>query len=169
MRRALVQRIDRAKAFAYFDRTEGWTRDEVEDQVLTPLDDASVMGTTESDPLSIMCYQLPGSIMKDRKPIRGGVDINPKDHAFASGLYPKPPADSARRFDETAGAQLRRAPAPQPGQASSAPLHLLFFLMFPAIWRNLPAVNRLVAVDSQPKNTLIQSMPHRSEVIYREI
>ncbi len=88
MRRDMVQRIDRAKAFAYFDRTEGWTRHEIEEQVLTPLDDAAIMGTTESDPLSIMCYQLPGSIMKDRKPIKGGADINPKDHAFAAGLYP---------------------------------------------------------------------------------
>jgi hypothetical protein len=48
------------------------------------------MGTTESDPLSIMCYHLPGSIMKDRKSVRGGLDINPRDAAFASSLYPNP-------------------------------------------------------------------------------
>lgn len=89
MRRDLVKRIDPAKAKAYFDRTEGWTPEEVEEQVLTPLAKKSIMGTTESDPLSIMCYQLPGSIMKDGKAIKGGNDINAKDFAFAASLYPK--------------------------------------------------------------------------------
>jgi len=90
MRSDIVKRIDRDKAFAYFDRTEGWTREEVEEQVLTPLVKKSILGTKESDPLSIMCYQLPGKIMKDRKAIPGGLDINPTDFAFAKTLYPKP-------------------------------------------------------------------------------
>ncbi len=97
MRSDLVMRIDRQKAFAHFDREEGWSREEVEEQVLTPLAKRSIMGTKESDPLSIMCYQLPGSIMKDRKPIPGGLDINPNDFAFAKSLYPKP----ERRTAET--------------------------------------------------------------------
>lgn len=89
MRSDLVKRIDRAKAIAYFDRTEGWTAREVDEQVLTPLRDKSIMGTTESDPHSIMCYQLPGSIMKNGRAIPGGKDINPKDFAFAASIYPK--------------------------------------------------------------------------------
>jgi hypothetical protein len=89
MRRALVHKIDRAKAIAYFDRTQGWTPQEVDQQVLTPLKNASIMGTAESDPHSIMCYQIPGSITKDGKPIPGGNDINPKDFAFAGSIYPK--------------------------------------------------------------------------------
>lgn len=97
MRSDLVKRIDRKKAFAYFDRTQGWSREEVEEQVLTPLSKKSIMGTKESDPLSIMCYQLPGAIMKDRKPIPGGLDINLNDFAFAKALYPKP----ERRTAET--------------------------------------------------------------------
>jgi hypothetical protein len=97
MRSELVNRIDRKKAFAFFDRTQGWSREEVEEQVLTPLANKSIMGTKEADPLSIMCYQLPGSIMKNRKPIKGGIDINPNDFAFAKSLYPKP----ARRNAET--------------------------------------------------------------------
>jgi hypothetical protein len=90
MRSELVNRIDRKKAFAYFDRTQGWSREEVEEQVLTPLVKKSIMGTMESDPHSIMCYQLPGSIMKNGKQIPGGLDINPNDFAFAKRLYPKP-------------------------------------------------------------------------------
>src|SRR5215213_2722970 len=90
MRSDIVKRIDRQKAIAYFDRTDGWSPEEVEEQVLTPLVKKSIMGTKESDPLSIMCYHLPGSIMKDRKPIPGGLDINQNDFAFAKTLYPKP-------------------------------------------------------------------------------
>jgi len=89
MRRDLVQRIDPRKAIAFFDRTEGWTAREVREQVLTPLTQKSIMGTTESDPTSIMCYQLPGAIMKNGKAIRGGKDINRRDFAFAASIYPK--------------------------------------------------------------------------------
>jgi hypothetical protein len=95
MRSDIVKRIDRKKAIAYYDRTDGWTPEEVEEQVLTPLPKASIMGTTDSDPLSIMCYHLPWTIMKDRKGVKGGSDINPKDFAFAASLYPKP-ADITR-------------------------------------------------------------------------
>ena len=49
------------------------------------------MGTKESDPLSIMCYDLPGAIMKNRKRVVGGKDINPRDYAFAAARYPKDP------------------------------------------------------------------------------
>jgi hypothetical protein len=48
-------------------------------QVLTPLAKRSIMGTTEADPDSIMCYQLPGEIMKDGKAGPGGDDINEQD------------------------------------------------------------------------------------------
>lgn len=90
MRSEIVNRIDRKKAFDFFDRTEGWTREEVEEQVLTPLARKSILGTREADPLSIMCYQLPGRIMKDGKAVKGGLDINPNDFAFAASLYPRP-------------------------------------------------------------------------------
>jgi hypothetical protein len=55
------------------------------------------MGTTESDPLSIMCYQIPGAITKDGKPIPGGTDINAKDFAFAAAMYPKQVTPRTRR------------------------------------------------------------------------
>jgi hypothetical protein len=89
MRRELVARIDPQKAYAYFLRTQGWDRQTVDQQVLTPLDDRSIMGTA-ADQTSIMCYQLPGSITRDGRPITGGVDINPTDYSFAGRIYPKP-------------------------------------------------------------------------------
>lgn len=94
MRRELVARIDREKAYAYFAQTQGWSRAQVDAQVLTPLNDASIMGTPP-DQTSIMCYRLPGSIMKNGQPIVGGTDINGTDCAFARSIYPRPVAPFA--------------------------------------------------------------------------
>ena len=89
MRKELVDRIDPEKAYEYFLRTQGWDRQTVDQQVLTSLDDATLM-FTPADQDSIMCYQLPGSITKDGQPIRGGTDINSTDYAFVARIYPKP-------------------------------------------------------------------------------
>jgi hypothetical protein len=89
MRRELVARIDPQKAYEYFRRTQGWDKQTVDQQVLTPLNDLSIFATPP-DQTSIMCYQLPGSITKDGKPITGGIDINQTDYTFAGKIYPKP-------------------------------------------------------------------------------
>ncbi|TGE20556.1 peptidase M12 [Hymenobacter aquaticus] len=89
MRQELVDRIDRQSAYAYFLQTQGWDQETVDDQVLTPLAARSIIGT-KPDETSIMCYQLPGKIMKNKKGIPGGKDINATDYAFAGRLYPKP-------------------------------------------------------------------------------
>lgn len=88
LRRQLVSRIVPAKAYDYFFRTSGWDRATVDQQVLTSLDDRTIMGTPV-DQDSIMCYQLPGSITTDGRPIRGGTDINSNDYAFAGRIYPR--------------------------------------------------------------------------------
>jgi hypothetical protein len=89
MRKELVARIDPKKAYAYFLRTQGWDKQTVDQQVLTTLDEVSTM-STPPDQTSIMCYQLPGSITRDGRPITGGVDINATDFAFCGTIYPKP-------------------------------------------------------------------------------
>jgi hypothetical protein len=89
MRREFVARIDPAKAYPYFRRTEGWSKRDVDQQVLTPLSNASIFRTAP-DQTSIMCYQLPGEIMHDGRPLLGGTTINTTDHAFAGLMYPKP-------------------------------------------------------------------------------
>lgn len=88
MRRALVAKLDVAKTIAYFERTQGWSEDEVRAQVLTPIEESTLRGTSV-DAKSIMCYQLPGEITLSGKPIIGGVDIDAKDYAFAGLIYPK--------------------------------------------------------------------------------
>ena len=88
-RRELVNLIDPAKAIAYFQATQGWSEEEVRQQVLTPIEEASLLGTPHADQNSIMCYQIPGSITKSGKPIIGGLDIDPSDYAFIAKVYPK--------------------------------------------------------------------------------
>jgi hypothetical protein len=89
MRQELVDKIDPAKAIEFFGRTQGWSPEEVRQQVLTPLEESSLLGTPTADPNSIMCYQIPGSITKDGQPIVGGLDIDPSDFTFAQSIYPK--------------------------------------------------------------------------------
>lgn len=89
MRAELVAEIDAQKAIAWFMRTQGWDAQTVQQQVLTPLDERSLMATP-ADQTSIMCYQLPGSITKSGKPIVGGEDINASDYNFAAKIYPPP-------------------------------------------------------------------------------
>ena len=88
MRRALVARIDRQKAYTYFLQNYGWSQAMVDQQVLTALPQGSFM-VTPADQDSIMCYQLPGSITRDGLPIRGGLDIDTTDCRFASEIYPQ--------------------------------------------------------------------------------
>ncbi|MCA1500256.1 M12 family metallopeptidase [Bradyrhizobium sp. NBAIM14] len=94
MREELVDLIDPQKAYDFFLRTQGWSREMVDQQVLTPLSQDSIMATPP-DQDSIMCYQLPGSITKDGQPIRGGSDINATDYAFAGQIYPKVSSEGA--------------------------------------------------------------------------
>ncbi len=88
MRRELIARIDPVKALAYFKATQGWSETEVRRQVLTPIEESSILGTDHADPNSIMCYQIPGTLTKDGKPISGGRDIDASDYAFVAKIYP---------------------------------------------------------------------------------
>jgi Astacin (Peptidase family M12A) len=89
MRRELVKKIDEKKAIKYFGKTQGWSPAEVRNQVLTPLEESSLLGTAHADPHSIMCYQIPGSVTKNGEPIVGGKDIDKRDYAMAGSFYPK--------------------------------------------------------------------------------
>jgi hypothetical protein len=105
MRQELIALIDPNKAYDYFLQTQGWDHAMVDAQVLTPLDQKSIIGTPP-DQTSIMCYQLPGSITINGNPIVGGLDINSTDSAFAARIYPKSPGVGA-----------------QPGQIAAAHSH----------------------------------------------
>jgi hypothetical protein len=89
MRTEIVNSIDREKAIELFMRTQGWTREEVINQVLTPISQSALIATQQADPRSIMCYSLPGSIMKNGVAVPGGADIDSTDAQFAASVYPK--------------------------------------------------------------------------------
>ena len=90
MRRELVKLIDPNLAIQFFGQTQGWSPQMVRRQVLTPIEESSLLGTVDSDPESIMCYQIPGEITKSGQPILGGIDIDPWDYSFMATIYPKP-------------------------------------------------------------------------------
>ncbi len=118
MRKDLVEKIDRRKAIAYFRRECDWTREETIEQVLTPLEQRSIMGTKESDPTSIMCYEIPAEITKNGRAIVGGADITEKDFTFAAKVYPKPdaagePPQRLRLTPETLGSAGSSGPPRQ--------------------------------------------------------
>lgn len=90
MRKSLVKQLDREKVIRDYMKTQGWTRQEVIDQVLTPLEESSLLGTPMAEADSIMCYEISGELTLDGKPIVGGTDITANDHAFAAQVYPRP-------------------------------------------------------------------------------
>lgn len=92
LRAAIVQRLDVRKTIAYFQRTQGWSADQVRQQVLTPISEASLLSPTPADVDSIMAYQLPGSITVDGQPVPGGTDIDRIDQGYAAKVYPRPDA-----------------------------------------------------------------------------
>jgi hypothetical protein len=97
MRRELVNLIDPAKAIKFYGQTQGWDPDMVRRQVLTPIEESSLLGTAHADAHSIMCYQIPGTLTRDGKPIVGGLDIDATDYEFAGKIYPKIKAGASAR------------------------------------------------------------------------
>lgn len=89
MRKELVEKIDHEKAIKYYHEATGWSPQQIIQQVLTPLDPATLTATFNADPKSIMAYQVPGHITKDGQPIIGGLDIDETDYQFCGKLYPK--------------------------------------------------------------------------------
>jgi hypothetical protein len=88
-RKAIVDRLDKQKTYAYFLRDQGWQRDEVDQQVLISLEERSLMGASPADETSIMTYGFPGSITIDGRPILGGTKISPIDVQYFSKIYPR--------------------------------------------------------------------------------
>ncbi len=88
LRKAVVNRIDKDKAIAYFKAHGGWDAATTTSNVLTPIPDSALNATSTTDLHSIMCYWLPAEIMKDAKAVPGGLDVDALDAMFASTVYP---------------------------------------------------------------------------------
>lgn len=111
MRAELVKLIDSKKAIAFFGQTQGWDPAMVKAQVLTPISASSLLGTPLSDQNSIMCYQIPGTITKNGKPIVGGLDIDKSDFAFMGTIYPKLSKTTAKASGKSAGKAKKKTSA----------------------------------------------------------
>lgn len=89
-RAEIVNRLDPNKVIAYFEATQGWTADEIRQQILTPIPELSLTGATpHAEEDSVMTYSFPGSLTKDGRAIVGGKDITADDGTFMGRLYPK--------------------------------------------------------------------------------
>ena len=100
----VVARINPARAIQYFGQTQGWSPQEVYQQVLTPLEERSLLlppgvPVNPAEETSIMCYSLPGSITYDGRPIQGGSRITENDFAYMASVYPKPDTPPIRPPD----------------------------------------------------------------------
>lgn len=91
-RQEVIDLLDREKTIAYFMASQGWSREEVIQQVLTPPVPGSIMATAAADQRSIMCYEIAGQCTKSGQPIPGGNDIDDLDKVFIAKMYPKPSA-----------------------------------------------------------------------------
>jgi hypothetical protein len=88
MRSSIIARLDVQKTIRWGRESLGWNESMVRSQILTPLSEASIMGTPNSQDTSIMCYRFPGSITLDGRPIEGGADLTAEDKAFLARTYP---------------------------------------------------------------------------------
>ncbi|MEM7151473.1 MAG: hypothetical protein AAF799_01475 [Myxococcota bacterium] len=92
---AQVACIDRQRAIEYFGRLYGWSQETVIEQVLTPLERGSLLGSSGRSHLSLMSHQVPGRITRDGRPIIGGLDIHAADGEIIAGRYPIPEGSSS--------------------------------------------------------------------------
>lgn len=87
-RQDILTLLDQNKTYIYFWNNYGWSRQEVDDQIFTPLDPSSIWAT-QPDVTSIMCYQFSGDCTKSGEPIPGGLVIDPLDGSLIAEKYPK--------------------------------------------------------------------------------
>lgn len=116
LRRSIVDRLDVQKTLAYFRQTQGWSDAVTRSNVLTPVEERSLLGSSHTDEDSIMAYGLPASIFKDGRGISGGDNFSTTDKEWAAKTYPKadvvdptpppPPPPSGKRTIVLSGATV---------------------------------------------------------------
>ncbi len=86
-RAAIIALLNPEAVIAEFMQSQGWSRQEVINQILTPLNEADLLaGPTEE--ISIAAYSFPGRCTWSGQPIIGGSRITVKDYEFAATIYP---------------------------------------------------------------------------------
>jgi hypothetical protein len=85
---AIQELLDVEKTIAEFRRTQGWSRQDVIQQIFSPPSPGEVMASSRGDSRSIMCYSFPGSCTKSGQPIPGGDRLTDEDKRHVAVIYP---------------------------------------------------------------------------------
>lgn len=111
-RRAIIDLLDPMKTIRYFQRMYGWNAATTKQQVLTPVEESSLVGGPSdagpTDQDSTMCYGFAGECTKSGRAIIGGSKITDSDYTRMAQLYPRsdivvpPPPDGG----DTGGIQI---------------------------------------------------------------
>jgi serralysin len=78
---------DKPRLYQYYQKSQGWNREVVDQQVLTKLNRDRTQ-YTRYDPYSIMHYPIPNSLTVGDFEIRMNSDLSATDRAFVGKLYP---------------------------------------------------------------------------------
>jgi len=80
------------KLYKWGRKVQGWDKDEVDVQIVSPLNGPDIYGTS-FDPESIMLYYYPAKLTTDGKGTKQNIRLSPKDVLYISRLYPPRPSD----------------------------------------------------------------------------
>jgi serralysin len=78
---------DKPKVYAYYKRTDGWSRDEVDSQVFEVYDE-SMIRANKLDKKSIMMYAVPNALTKGNFEIPWNDHLSVADKTFIGKMYP---------------------------------------------------------------------------------
>lgn len=101
LRPEIIARLKFEETITWYMNTQGWTRDEVIANVLTPFPPEFSVGGP-ADVNSVMCYAIPGFLTVDGMAIPGGRDIDQLDYDLTRQLFP-PSTSTVFTFDLGAG------------------------------------------------------------------
>ncbi len=79
---------DKPKVYAYYKETDGWSRDEVDEQVFSKYDITQIRAN-KLDKKSIMMYPVPNELTKGNFSIGWNNGLSEADKKFIAKLYPK--------------------------------------------------------------------------------
>lgn len=83
---------DKAAVYAWYKRTNGWTPQQVEAQVLAPIA-REVLSSGGWDGNSVMHYYIPAELVLDRKARGGCTVLSAEDRRMAARYYGPPPIE----------------------------------------------------------------------------
>jgi hypothetical protein len=166
----VVALLDPAGVIAEFERTQGWSEQEIRQQILSPFDPGTVDETAQADLASIMQYSFSAACTRDHRPIVGGSDITDLDKLQISKIYPG-------RYSPTGPPPAPPPPAPPPGPPMPANPGLVEVpfggkaalghtgLLKPAeFWLALPS-SRTVRFDASVQGTAWLRLPPTLDIV----